>query len=748
MGRVSLLCGIFFNSLVVYATTGEIWVNIFSGENGTKWVIGILENKEQKNSVVAFRKDLEVGKYSFKVKEGEYLVVCMRYSYNHSLQTHPIVVKGDSVTEVVCKGIPSIDLIELEGTVIDKDTGLPIVGAKVGDYPFLLPPELLSNYTHVIKTKTTRRDLGDIVRFLKKYKLDKYFYSLTDNRGRFKTFVYSKAIASFKSINFSVFADGYTPFFYQKRVKNISKIESPLDVGSVELVTASSCKLSFVPPLKKDVAIFLKPVNTEIVSYPKEYFIFSPYRRLGTSSKSPIFVKDKFVWPFVYPWIYSVEWRIKRSKKRGVKDATSSLAVYEIKEKDNKEIALDINECKYRIGVVREDSRDSEDQKLDQREDFDFAILWRDRYWVVDSIGIKDLRKPVEVGDIVRGKSFIKIFIGYGDEEEVFVEEIGIKYKKRLSATYFYSRVRMDDCTKNKDIVVTLEKNKLSFVIKDNKGKPVKNAYVSAYLYREGYDPPFSCGTQSNEKGKAICKYLKSGEYLVFVHHPRKGYFGPESFSTSKDSYEITLKEGKDIEVELFSPEYKSIGKGLVIVAALKDTPFSIFSTLGVEGEKEKPYRILGPPSDKEEKYVAKFSNLPYQDIYIFPETQVTKLGKGWSRTALLLDAKRSGSVQLVLGSESGTVVFEGKNTGLDFDDGYRISVCKKGAECLPPSFFTPNIFASPTGGFVITGLSPGEYKVRLIPIDLGEGRESLETLFFKIYADQHTIVEEGSFRR
>ncbi len=734
MKRVAVFSMFFFYGLFLSAETGEILVNFFPGIK-EKGVIGILRYEDNNKSAVVVRKDLNPDKYTFKVTKGRYLVICFKYSYNHSLQTYPIVVKEASVTEVECEGLPDNEFIELRGVVIDKQTGLPIAGAKVGDYPFFLPSELLPHYSRVVRVKTDEWDMGDVMRFLKKYNFDKHFYFLTDRKGRFKTFLFTKAISDF-GINFSVFADGYAPFFYKKRVKDVSKIKSPLDVGTVELVPAVSFKLSLAPPLGKESAIYLEPINSETESFPRDYFVYSPYRRLGTSSKSPVFINDRFVWSFLYPWIYSVKWRIKKGG-RGFTDVTVPLAIYEIKD-ENKEVTLDVNECEYQIEVVDVDNSDG-------REDFDISISWRDVLRVTRYVNFKDLKKPVRVRDIVKGKSFVETYIKYGNSKEIFIKEIGKKFTTRRSTTNFYSRVVMENCAEDRRVRVKLEDSELSFVIRDDRGELVKGASVVVHSYKKGYYPSFSCWTKSNEEGKALCKYLKSGEYLVLIRHP-KGYFGPETFATSKDSYEVTLKKGKEIEVELLSPEYKSIGRGLVIVAALKDTPFSIISALVLEGEEAKPYRIVGPPSDKEERYVAKFSNLPYHDIYVFPETQITKLGKGWSRNAMLLDADREGKVQLVLGSGSGTVVFEGRSTGVGFDDGYVLSVCKKEIGCLPPSFFTPLKVFSSTGGFFITGLAPGEYKVKLVPIDLGENRKPLETPFFRIYSDQHTIIREGNF--
>ncbi len=743
MKRVASLSVLFFYSLFVSAKTGEIWVNFYLGEKEDKGVIGILKNEDGNLSAVMVRKNLKPGKYTFKVKEGKYLVICMKYSYNHSFQRRPIIVKSGSVTEVICKGHPDSDFIELRGVVIDKESGLPIAGAKVGYPPYILPSGLLPHYSLVIEIKNEKLDAGDEVRFLKKYSLDKYLYFPTDRKGNFKIFIYKKAVADFGFIYFSVIADGYAPFFYKKKigVKEVFNTKNPLDVGTLELVSASSFKLSLVPSLKKNAAVYLKPVNTEIESFPRYYFLSSPYRRFGTSSKNPIFVKDSFIWSFLSPWVYSVEWRIKENKRS--RDASASLAVYEVKEKENKEVSLDVNDCEYEIEVVGFDKRGNDEGKVD----FDISIIWRGKYRVIDFVSFKDLKEPIKVRDISRGRSFIEVSVRYGEEGEVFIKEIGEKIKFKKSDTTFYSRVMMEDCARDSKVKIKLEDGELSFVIRDDKGKPIKGASVIAYLYKEGYEPSFSCWTSSDEKGRAVCKFLKSGEYLVLVRHS-KGYFGPKTFTTGKDSYEITLKKGKNIEVELLSPEYKPIGMGLVMVAALRDTPFSILSTLRVEGEESKPYRILGLFSKKEYRYIARFTDLPYLDIYIFPETQVTKLGRGWSKWGVLVGSEEEDNVQLVLEMGSGAVVFQGKNTGVGFDDAYKVSICKKGAECLPSSFFTPPKFFSPTGGFVITGLSPGEYKVRLIPIDLGEGRESLETPFFKIYADQHTIVEEGSFRR
>ncbi len=747
MKRIVSFSVIFLYSLIMYAKTGEIWVNVLPGERSDKGVIGILKNEDDR-SVVVFRKDLKSGKYSFKVKEGKYLVVCMRYSHN-SLQVHPVVVKGDSVTEVVCKSIPNGDLIEIKGTVVDKDNGIPIAGAKVGDYPFILPSKLLSHYEHIMRTKTTEYDLGDVIRFLKRYGLDKYLYSITDNKGRFKTFVYSKSVAIFKAINFSIFAEGYAPFYYKKRIKNIGELKTSFNIDTIELVPASSFTLFLSPSLSKELPIFLKPVHTEIASYPIDYFEYSPYKRLGVSSRTPVFVKDKFVWSFVYPWVYSVEWRIKKSEKSKFADTTSSLAVYELRDKEGREIKLDINECDYEVTVEGINDND-EDKKIENNSVFLVSVEWRGRYKIADSVGPEDLKKPIRVKDVAKGKSFIKTLIRYGDKKRVFINELGVDYISGTATTYFYTRVMMDDCAKNDKVTVKLQNSTLSFVVRDSEGNPVKDARVFAYLYKEGYAPSFFCGTRSDQAGRAVCKYLKNGEYLVFVHHSQKGYFGPETFTTRKDSYQITLKRGKDIYIELLSPEYKSIGSGFII-AALAGTPVKLFATLTLEGEKEKFYTIISAnksEKDEEKRYIAKFSNLPYQDIYLFPEMSVVLPGKGWSREAVLLDKEKEGYVQLVLGSESGTAVFEGKSTGRYFDDGYVISICKRGKNCLPSSLFSSPIIPFSTGGFVITGLSPGEYKVRLIPIDLGEGRESLETPFFKVYADQHTIVEEGSFRR
>ncbi len=737
-----VLCNSFLSARI-----GEVRVKFFSGEE-SEGVIGILRNEDNDKSVVTVHKGLKSGDFTFDIREGKYMLICLRYSFNNSLQIHPIDVNSSSVTEVACKGIPDSDLIEVKGTVIDKETGLPIAGAKVGDYPFILPSEILPHYSHPVKKRKEKKpkyDLGDVARFLKSYNLDKYVYYLTDIKGRFKTFAYTKAVSAFRAINFTVFADGYAPFFYGKRVRDLSEIEGSVDVGTIELVPASSFKLTFVPSLREKEPIYLEPVNTEIEGFPERYLVLSPYRNFGTSSWAPVFVKDNFMWSFIYPWIYAVKWRVKKSDKpHRVADLTSSLAMYELKEKDSKEISLDINECEYGIRVVGVDNEGTDMDK----GDFDISIGWRGRYLVANSRSFQELKKGIKVKDIARGRSFITTSVRYGDAEEIFIKEAGIRYKKRPSTTYFYSRVEMEDCPNDSKITVKLEDGELSFVIRDEEGESVEDAKVFAYLYKQGYEPSFECETRSSGEGRAVCKYLRRGEYLVFVHHPQKGYFGPERFATSTNSYQITLKRGKDIEVELLSPEYKSVGEGVFIIATLADTPISLDSTLMLEGEEEKPYRILGPPSDKEERYVAKFSNLPYHDIYLFPETQIGMLGKGWSREAMFLDAEKSGSVQLVLGTGSGAAVFEGKNTGIGFDDSYLVSICKKGEKCLPPLFYAPQIISSPTGGFVIPGLSAGEYKVKLIPIDLGENRKSLESPFFKIYPDQHTIVKEGSFRK
>ncbi len=743
MKRGVSLCIVFICSLVTYAKTGEIFVNLMPGERSDKGVIGILKNEDSDRSVVVFRKDLEPGKYSFEVKNGKYLVVCMRYSHD-SIQTHPIVVRNDSVTEVVCKSIPNSELIELSGTVIDKETGIPIAGAKVGLYLFVLPSELVSHYSHVIKGKRTKHDLGDVVRFLRRYNLDKYLYSLTDSKGRFKTFVYTKAVVASKTINFTVFAEGYAPFYYKKRIKDVRQLKTPVDVGTIELIASSSFRISLVPPLKKKVAMFLKPVNTEIASYRRNYFEGFPYRMLGTSSKSPIFIKDKFVWSFLYPWVYSVESIIESDRNI---PPSASLAVYGMKERENKEVVLDINECEYEIEVVSLENRDENIAQRDTKDDFYISIDWRNRYLVVDSVSLKDLKNPIKVRDITKGKSFIATSIKYGEEEEFVIEEIGVKRTRKVSITYFYSRVEMNDCTKDNKVSLKLENDELSFVIRDSAGKPVKSADVFAYLYKEGYEPSFSCKTRSNSEGKAVCKYLKNGEYLVFIHHPQKGYFGPETFATDSNSYQITLKKGKNVQVELLSPEYKSVGKGMGIVAVLAGTPVVLSAVLNLEGEKEKPYRIISfKKSEREEKYVAKFYNLPYHDIYLFPESSVTLLGIGWSKDVVLLDKEKDGYVQLVLEYGSGAAVFEGRNSGEDFDDGYVAFLCRKGEECLPD--LSPFVIPSSMGGFVVTGLPPGEYKVKLIPIDLGENRKPLETPFFRVYPNQHTVIEEGSFRR
>ncbi len=741
-------------SLATYAKSGEVRVNFFPEEEEDKGVIGILKNEDNDRPVVEFRKDLKPGRYSFKLKEGRYLVVCMKYSYNHSLQTHPITVKKGSTTEVVCDGVPDSDFIELKGVVIDKVSGLPIAGAKVGYYPVILPPELLPHYTQVIRTKTGKFDMGDEMRFLRKYNLDRYLYSLTDKKGKFKMFVYINTIKKAEAVHFSVFADGYAPFFYKKRVNNV--LNTPLDVGTIELIASSNVKVSLTPPLKKDIAIYLKPVDTEIESFPHSYFIFSPYRRFGTSVGSPVFLKDKFVWSFVYPWIYSVKYSVKRplrkQRKRRPSVIPGRLALYEVKEKDNKEIILDTNECEYAIEVVGIDNEDDKVTKVSDKEELLVSIRWRGRDWVVDSASLDDLKKTVKVKDIVKGKSFIETYLEYGEPEEVFIEEVGFKYEKRLSTTHFFSRVVMGDCLGNKKIKVELENQQLSFVIKDDRGRKVKNAKVFVYLHNKRYEPLFSCVTRSDKEGKAVCKYLKSGEYLVFIHHPKKGYFGPETFTTSNNGYQVTLKKGKDLQVEVLSPEYKSIGKGISVTAVLEGTHFSLSAATTEEGEEAKFYGVVTAKdfkeSNKEEKrYIAKFSNLPYHNIYLFPKKSVvTFREKGWVTEAFLVDKEKEGYVQLIVESGSGAAVFEGKSTGDNFDDSYRVYVCKKGGECL--SYFNSEIVPSPTGGFVITGLAPGEYKVKIVPIYLGENRKPLESPFFRIYPDQHTVIEEGSFRK